>query len=243
MAEVREQARAVSWAKNRFIANISHEFKTPLTVINGFAEVLLEEECGPLNDEQKKFVSQIAYSGEHLLAIVNDLLDLARIEAGQMEITLAPVDLGKVCNEAADMMESRLQTRGLSLVRDLPEGEALAYGDHLRLKQVMLNLLSNALKFTPQGTVTIWLAEQDGRMEFGVQDTGIGIEEQDLERVFLPFEQVQNKLTTAEKGTGLGLALCREIVEAQGGSIRVESKPGEGSNFIVSIPTEKGSDA
>jgi PAS domain S-box-containing protein len=235
----RQEAEAASLAKSQFLANMSHELRTPLSAINGFSEVLLEGAFGSLTSQQREYVQRINQSGQHLLLLINDLLDLAKIEAGKLELMREDFDLRLVCHEACDLISGRVQHRGLVLVRELP-GVPVAYaGDKLRLRQVLINLLSNAVKFTERGTVTVSLEMRDEYYKLGVRDTGIGIAPEKLSRLFKRFEQVHDQRLVGDPGSGLGLSLCREIVTAHGGSISVESAPGEGSLFLVTLPREK----
>jgi signal transduction histidine kinase len=235
LVSARRQAEAANQAKSQFLANMSHELKTPLTVINGFAEVLLERTFGELNESQERYLQQIYDNGLQLLAIVADLLDIARIESGRMELHLLPQEITSLCREVKSSISPRLKS-GVELIYDLPDKQVHAQVDILRMKQVLVNLLSNAAKFTDQGRITVWLEEQEANIKLGVSDTGIGIEQQHLEQLFRPFEQLQSKFTSSEKGTGLGLALCREIIQAHHGEIEVESELGAGSTFIITLP-------
>jgi signal transduction histidine kinase len=238
LAMARVQAEAANRAKSQFLTNMSHELRTPLTVINGFSEVLLEMDQGNFSEQQCVYLDRIKKNGEHLLVLINDLLDLAKIEAGRVELEFSSADLGSILREAGELMLANVNRRGLVLHQALPEHPVTVNGDPLRLKQVALNLISNAIKFTREGSVTLWLDEHDSQVEFGIKDTGIGIAAEHQNRLFKPFEQVHDKLKVAEQGTGLGLALCYEIVTAHGGTIRVESEKNIGSNFIIILPKE-----
>jgi PAS domain S-box-containing protein len=236
IVQARRVAESANRAKGQFLANMSHELRTPLTVINGFSEVLLEEGFGKLNSDQQRYITQIRKSGQHLLMIINDLLDLARIETGKLELERIPINLATVCQEAAAMISQKAQERHLTMRQLYPDQPAAYLGDPLRLKQVMLNLLYNAVKFTRRGGITLALSQTEEQYEIRVADTGMGISQENQLRLFRPFEQVHEKLTTAEEGTGLGLALSREIVEGHGGRIWVESELGKGSCFIIALP-------
>ena len=231
-----EKAEQASISKSQFLANMSHELRTPLSAINGFSEVLLENIVGDLNGQQREYISRISQSGHHLLALINDLLDLAKIEAGRMELIYEERDLRATCHEACDLITARAQSQGLELWRQLPDEPVRITADHLRLRQVLINLLSNAVKFTRRGGVTVWLEPGENEIRFGVKDTGSGISEEGQQRLFQRFEQVHDPRTSIEMGTGLGLSLCKEIVASHGGTISVESEVGRGSNFTVMLP-------
>lgn len=236
IAEAQRMAEAANVAKTKFLASMSHELRSPLTAINGFSELFLEQTFGPLNDQQRKHAQIIHNSGEHLLVLIDGLLDIAKIESGHLQLAQTQVDLSLVCQEASDILRGRITGKGLALLLDLPQQPVFVRGDQIRLRQVLLNLLVNASKFTQSGAVTLWLRDYADRAELGVRDTGIGIAEDDLQRIFLPFVQVHDNLNGSEAGTGLGLALCREITEAHGGKISVQSQVGQGSEFTVYLP-------
>jgi len=238
LVAARVQAEAANRAKSQFLTNMSHELRTPLTVINGFSEVLLEMGEDNFSERQMVYLERIKKNGEHLLVLINDLLDLAKIEAGRLELEFRSVDIAGIMREAGELMLPNVTRRGLSLQTALPERAVIVNGDPLRLKQTVLNLLSNAIKFTREGSVTLWLVEHDRHVELGVRDTGIGIAPEHQQRLFKPFEQVHDKLKVAEQGTGLGLALCYEIVDAHGGTISVVSEINVGSDFTVTLPKE-----
>jgi len=238
LVAARVQAEAANRAKSQFLTNMSHELRTPLTVINGFSEVLLEMGEDNFSERQMVYLERIKKNGEHLLVLINDLLDLAKIEAGRLELEFRSMDIAGIMREAGDLMLPNVTRRGLSLQKELPDVAVLINGDPLRLKQTVLNLLSNAIKFTREGSVTLWLVDYEQHVELGVRDTGIGIALEHQRRLFKPFEQVHDKLKVAEQGTGLGLALCQEIVDAHGGTISVESEINVGSDFKVTLPKE-----
>ncbi len=235
------RAEAANQAKSEFLANMSHELRTPLNAINGFSEIMAGEMFGPLGDQRYKgYAADILKSGQHLLSLINDILDMAKIEAGKMTLHYEPVDLLEVCEDAIRLMRGKAQDSGLALTleaTDLPEVEA----DYRGLKQVMLNLISNAVKFTPEGgsiTVSVLQAEF-GRVRIAVTDTGIGIAPEDLSRLAQPFEQVEGQHSKTTQGTGLGLALTKSLIELHGGWMVMESEPGEGTTVRFDIPVRR----
>ncbi len=240
----REQSRSfrldrASRHKSEFLANMSHELRTPLNAIIGFSEVLQAGMAGPVNDKQKEFIGDIHESGKHLLSLINDILDLSKIEAGKMELAVAPFDLALAIDNAMTLVQGRAHRQGVHLEANVAPGVAEYRGDERKFKQIVLNLLTNAVKFTPEGgTVTLTAARSVGGYEVSVKDTGIGIAAQDLERIFEEFQQVGIDHAGKAEGTGLGLALARRLVELHGGSIRVDSAPGCGSTFTFTLPGE-----
>ena len=221
--------------KSEFLANMSHELRTPLNGILGFAEILHDERVGSVSTDQKEFLGDILISGRHLLQLINDILDLAKVEAGKMEIHPEPVDLVAIVSEVRAtlrMLSSEKQIRVDCEVDPSLEGVIL---DPARLRQVLYNSLSNAIKFTPEGgLVTLRaLAEGPSSIRFEVEDTGIGVSAADQGRLFAEFEQLDGGTGKRYQGTGLGLALTRRIVEAQGGRVGVSSEPGRGSTFTA----------
>ena len=207
--------------------------------IIGFASILMRETYGELNPRQKQHVSNIQSSGEHLLGIINDLLDLAKIEAGKLELNISRINLATISLEASAMMEESVQSAGLELKMQLPEEPVWLQGDPLRLRQAILNLLSNAIKFTQQGSVTLYLRTEDGQVHWGIRDTGIGIQEHHLDLLFRPFERIKGRLSDTVRGTGLGLALTKQIVDSHGGCLEVHSSYGVGSDFRIIFECEQ----
>jgi signal transduction histidine kinase/DNA-binding response OmpR family regulator len=231
-----DQALRADRLKSEFLANMSHELRTPLNSIIGFSELLMDEAGNSLGDRHKAFMDDVLASGRHLLALINDILDLSKIEAGQMDLDRHPVPPGDAISEAAQAMTLSLQKRGQRLVRR-EEARRPILADRGKLMQVLLNLLSNAVKFSPPQTeVEIGCEEQGLMVRFWVRDRGIGIGGELKSRLFQPFVQGENPLTKKHQGTGLGLAICRRLVEQHGGSIGVDSRPGEGSTFWFTMP-------
>ncbi len=235
------RAEAANQAKSEFLANMSHELRTPLNAINGFSEIMAGEMFGPLGDARYKgYAADILKSGQHLLSLINDILDMAKIEAGKMTLHYEPVDLVEVCEDAIRLMRGKAQDSGLTLslqAANLPEIDA----DYRGLKQVMLNLISNAVKFTPEGgEITVSLETLSGdRVRIAVIDTGIGIAAQDLARLAQPFEQVEGQHSKTTQGTGLGLSLTKALIELHQGQMLMESEPGIGTTVSFDIPMKR----
>lgn len=225
--------------KDEFLSTMSHELRTPLTGILGLVEILLEGFRGELNEHQKKFVRSIDMNARHLLSLVNDILDLSKIEAGRVELTIEPVIITEICQASLAFVKEQALKKELSLVFSADPTVSVVQADQRRLKQILINLLSNAVKFThPQGKIVLGVhanADQ-GCIEFSVTDNGIGITPEDVNRLFTPFTQVDSALSRQYDGTGLGLALVKRMAELHGGSISVTSEPGRGSCFTVSLP-------
>lgn len=233
----RQAAEASSQAKSRFLAMISHELRTPLNAILGLSALLSRQVVGPLNDKQSEYLNYIHDSGEHLLAIISDILDLSKIEAGQAHLHLSEVSLPELCQSCLAMVRPRADEKGLALgYRGAAVSTCLA--DERRLRQMLLNLLSNAVKFTAQGRVTLTVQSCDAQVEFRVEDTGIGIPVDNLEQIFQPFTQLDRGLNRQYEGTGLGLALTRQLAQLHGGYLRVESVVGQGSQFFLRLPAQ-----
>jgi signal transduction histidine kinase len=224
-------------AKSQFLANMSHELRTPLNAIIGFSALLAEGVPGPLTAKQRRHVGHIQTSGQHLLAVINDILDLSKVEAGKMTLTLQPVDLGQVVQESLTLVRGEAAAKGLRLEAAVPADLPPVLADRIRLKQILSNLLSNAVKFTPEaGAVTVGARAAEEGLAIWVQDTGVGIAPEDQERIFREFEQADNSLGRQHQGAGLGLALTRKLVELHGGRVWVESAPGQGSAFTFTLP-------
>jgi signal transduction histidine kinase len=231
---------AASQHKSEFLANMSHELRTPLNAIIGFSEVLAEKMFGELNEKQEEYSKDIHASGQHLLSLINDILDLSKIEAGRMELEVSDFHLPSALDSALTLVRERAGRRGLALQINVDERLGQIPADERKVRQVVLNLLSNAIKFTPEGgRIEVRATPQDGLVEVSVSDTGVGIASEDQEAVFEEFRQVG----TADKkveGTGLGLTLCRKFVELHGGRIWVKSQLGAGSTFTFTLPVRRG---
>jgi signal transduction histidine kinase len=233
--EKSRQLEAASRHKSEFLANMSHELRTPLNAIIGFSEVLAARMFGEVNAKQAEYLQDILESGRHLLSLINDILDLSKIEAGRMELEAADFDLPSAIENALILVRERASRHGIALASMVDEHLGLIRGDERKVKQVLLNLLSNALKFTPEGgRVEVRAALREGRAEVSVADTGVGIAPADQEAVFEEFRQVGTAEQKVE-GTGLGLALSRKFVELHGGRIWVESELGRGATFTFTL--------
>ena len=232
----REQRERSTRAKSEFLSRVSHELRTPLNAILGFGQVL---EVDALTDRQQNSVEQIMKGGRHLLELVNDLLEISRIESGELSVSLAPVDVAQAVHDIALMVEPLAQERSVDICPRSDSGAPIAVADEQRLKQVLLNLISNAIKYNREGGRVDAVVEQAGQqVRVHVIDTGHGIAEEDLERLFSPFERLGAEQTAVE-GTGLGLALSRLMVEAMNGTLEVSSVHGEGSVFTVEVPAAR----
>ena len=238
------RAEGANRAKSEFLANMSHELRTPLNAINGFSEIMVGEMYGPLGDKRyRDYARDILDSGQHLLALINDILDMSKIEAGKMTLRFEPISMEEVTEDAVRLVFNRAESAGLEMALEfprLPEVEA----DYRAVKQVLLNLLSNAIKFTPRGgRIAVRAESGDGadtaRVRVSVHDTGIGISAEDLERLARPFEQIEHQHAKTQQGTGLGLALSKALVEMHGGTLELRSAPGQGTTAIFFLPVRQ----
>jgi signal transduction histidine kinase len=240
VAEKTAQLELANRHKTEFLANMSHELRTPLNAIIGFSEVLKERMFGSLNPKQLEYVSDIYGSGQHLLSLINDILDLSKVEAGRMELEPREIDVAAILDNCVTLIRERAQRQMLKLTWDAGLAPARWRADERKFKQVVLNLLSNAVKFTPHGgAVGLQAREVDDWLEVSVSDTGVGIAPGDLEEIFREFRQVPQGPARHE-GTGLGLALSRRLVELHGGTLTVRSEPRHGSTFTARFPREPG---
>jgi PAS domain S-box-containing protein len=239
-----EEAEANSRARSSFLANMSHELRTPLNSVIGFANILMKRHDGALAERELDYLRRIQGNGEHLLALIEDILDISKIDAQRMEVVREPVDLDELTAEVAEMLELQARKRGLRIVRDVPGDLRPAVADQRRLKQVVLNLAGNAVKFTPDGSVTLRVtAEAEGGRPLGIEvvDTGIGIPANELEEIFAPFHQVDGSQARSFGGTGLGLAISRSLCELMGFELSATSEMGKGSTFRIDLePAHRG---
>jgi signal transduction histidine kinase len=242
LAEKTRELEVASTHKSEFLANMSHELRTPLNAIIGFTQVLQQKLFGEVNDKQEEYLQDINVSADHLLALINDILDLSKVEAGQVELEVAPFSLREALDRGVVMIRERAMKGGVDVQLELDPAVDVVEGDERRIRQVVFNLLSNAVKFTPEGgRVDISAAKQNGKVVVSVADTGPGIAPDDQARIFEEFQQAKATNGERPEGTGLGLALSRSLVELHGGRIWVESAPGKGSTFSFTIPVGSAS--
>jgi len=243
LAQLEEKGReleTVSRHKSEFLANMSHELRTPLNAIIGFSEVLREQMFGELNEAQVGYVGDVLEAGQHLLSLINDILDLSKIEAGQMELDLGDVSVPQALNSGLTMHGERADRNGITLTHTVGPEVGVIRADERKVRQVIFNLLSNAVKFTPPGGhVDVSAFVADGMVEVAVTDTGPGIVREDHERIFEEFQQARDSSHGSREGTGLGLTLSRQFIELHGGRLWVESEQGAGSTFRFTLPLEQ----
>ncbi len=240
MEQVNTQLREATKAKDQFLAVMSHELRTPINAVMGYSDLLDLGVKGDLNPDQRAMIARIRDTSRHLLGLINEVLDLAKIGAGRIDLVMAELDLRAVIERATQQVLPLANSKGLTLrVEEMPSDEIVVMADETRLTQIIINLLSNAVKFTPKGEVTIRAAQVGEKVEIRVRDTGPGIAEDQRERIFEEFYQVEGGLARASGGTGLGLAIARRFARLMGGEVVVESEMGKGSEFIVTLPSAR----
>ncbi|MBA3530403.1 MAG: response regulator [Ardenticatenales bacterium] len=233
------EAESANHLKSKFLANMSHELRTPLNAIINFSEFLLSQTFGEMTERQLMLQQRILVNGEHLLGLINDILDLSKIEAGRMEMVREEVELRTLLDSVRATAVGLTKDKGVEVLVDLPEALPTVWADRVRVRQVLLNLLSNSAKFTRKGTITIWArAQGDGYVAVSVSDTGIGIPLEEQEKIFEEFHQVQGGFNREYQGTGLGLSICKRLIEMHGGTMTLtHSAPGVGSTFTFTLPS------
>ncbi len=239
--QITEQLRELDQLKSQFLANMSHELRTPLNSIIGFSRVIMKGIDGPVTEQQQQDLSAIYNAGQHLLNMINDILDISKIEAGKMELAFEDIEVSQIIESVLSTTRGLIKDKPVDLRTDIPEALPFIHADPTRIRQILLNLLSNAAKFTDEGSITVAAKEQvgaNGRPEIyiGVIDTGVGIAEEDQQDLFEPFTQVDGSATRKTGGTGLGLSITRLLVDLHDGDIGIDSTPGEGSTFFFTIP-------
>jgi signal transduction histidine kinase len=232
----KERAEAADRLKSAFLASMSHELRTPLNSIIGFTGIVLQGLAGPLNDEQTKQLGMVRDSARHLLDLINDVLDISKIEAGQLEVTFESFDMREAVEKAVRTVTPLADKKGVALVAEVAPDVGRIVSDRRRVEQVLINLVNNAVKFTEEGEVRIECQVSDGWLVTRVVDAGIGIKPEDVGRLFKAFQQVDTGLARVKEGTGLGLSICKKLLEMLGGEIWVESEWGVGSTFTFTLP-------
>ena len=236
LEQERESQQAAESATQEFISHLNHELRSPIAAVIGFARMLKEEIYGSLNDKQMQYIKAIAMTGEHALDLINDYLDLAKINADQENLEPENLAVEDICRASLAIVEEKARQKGLKLNLNIDREVDFCRADKLRLKQILVNLLSNAVKFTQSGSVTLQVTPQEEYLQLAVIDTGIGISPANQKKLFQPFQQIKTSIHRNEKGTGLGLALSRKLAILHGGDITLTSTEGKGSCFTLYIP-------
>ena len=229
---------SASRAKDRFLASMSHELRTPLNAVIGFTGTLLMKLPGPLNEEQERQLQIIQTSARHLLSLINDILDLAKIESGKTTLDIESVDLAAIVDEVIAAVRASAETKALKLTSTVAGGPLVVRSDRRAIRQILTNLVDNAIKYTDRGDITVDLVRSEGAVALRVTDTGIGIAPADMHLLFLPFQQLESLSTRRADGAGLGLHLCQRLATLLRGTVGVESQVGRGSTFTLTLPLQ-----
>lgn len=240
LVQSRERAENADRLKTAFLSTMSHEIRAPLNSIIGFTGILMQEIPGTLNEEQKKQMRMIQTSGRHLLSLINDLLDLSKIEAGQLTVNFEYFDLKEVLDDVFQLEWPLAREKSLEMKLNAGNDPIIIRSDKQRMHQVLLNILNNAIKYTRKGHVDINCYREENSIKIEIKDTGIGIREEDLQKIFDPFTQLENDLTKTQKGSGLGLPVSQQLIRLLQGTLRVESQFGEGTTFTINVPSVVG---
>jgi len=238
LARAKERAEAADRVKSSFLATMSHELRTPLNAIIGFTGIMLQGLPGSLSDEQRKQLAIVQNSGRHLLNLINDVLDISKIEAGELSLDSTVFDIGQSIEKAVKMVSPMAGQKGIAIETAISGEVGATRNDQRRVEQVLINILNNAVKFTEEGRVRVSGSREGDQYVLTVSDTGVGIAPDELEAIFKPFHQSETGRMRRHEGTGLGLSICRKILDMMGGAIGVASAPGQGSTFTVRFPIE-----
>jgi signal transduction histidine kinase len=238
LARAKERAEAADRIKSAFLATMSHELRTPLNAIIGFTGIMLQGLPGSLSDEQRKQLAIVQNSGRHLLNLINDVLDISKIEAGELSLDPTVFDIGQSIEKAVKMVSPLAGQKGIAIETAISGEVGAARNDQRRVEQVLINMLNNAVKFTEEGRVLVSGRREGDQYVLTVSDTGVGIAPDELAAIFKPFHQSETGRMRRHEGTGLGLSICRKILDMMGGTIGVASTPGQGSTFTVRFPIE-----